>query len=321
VSGGAGRLIALHGFLGHPADWDGLMPLLPGTRLDAVNLWSLLEGSGASDWDAVGRALDAHLRETINAGGGPFDSARNEGLAQARRGAAGPSTRREPRPSLRAGGPSTRREPRASLRAGERAAVVLAYSFGARLALASELLAGGDAACAGVCLVSCNPGLPERETAQRAARREGDEKWARLFLEAPEDAIWRAWDAQPVLAVGPSGRPAGPAALPRGLPAARHTLARAMRAFSVAGQPDFRPRLSRWATPLLWVTGETDTKFGALADGLAREGVPATFVRCPGAGHRVPWDNPEGFASILASWLTGLGLLETTDHVDHDQIV
>ncbi len=199
--------------------------------------------------------------------------------------------------------------------------MLVAYSFGARLALASGLLASGDAACGGVCLVSCNPGLPEGDTAARAARREADEQWARLLRDAPDDDIWRAWDAQPVLAAGRSARPLGAPSRPPGLPAARDTLARAMRAFSLAGQPDFRPRLLRWATPLLWVTGEADPKFGALADGLARDGVPATFVRCPGAGHRVPWDNPEGFASILASWLTGLGLLETTHHVDHDQIV
>jgi len=285
VSDGAVRVIALHGFLGHPASWDVLMPLLPGTQVDAVNLWTLLEESGARDWDAVGRALDAHLRETINAGGRP--------------GAEGGSE------DAGAGRPT----------------VLVAYSFGARLALASDLLAKGDAALTGVCLVSCNPGLPEGDTAARAARREADERWSRLLRDAPEDDIWRAWDAQPVLAAGQSARPVGAVSRPAGLPAARDTLGRAMRAFSLAGQPDFRPRLSRWATPLLWVTGEADTKFGALADELARAGIPATFVRCPGAGHRVPWDNCEGFASILTSWLTGLGLLETTDHVDHDQIV
>jgi len=271
VSGGGVHVLALHGFLGHPSAWDVLTPLLPGTQVDAVNLWGLLEASGAGDWVAAGEALDAHLRETINAGG-----------------------------------PSTRREPRASLRAGGGGAVLLAYSFGARLALASDLLAGGDAAIAGVCLVSCNPGLPEGDTARRAARREADEQWARLLRDAPEDDIWRAWDAQPVLAAGSPARPVGVALRPPGLPAARDTLARAMRAFSLAGQPDFRPRLSRWATPLLWVTGETDAKFGALADGLARDGVPATFVRCPGAGHRVPWDNPEGFAALFTSWLKQL---------------
>jgi len=265
------RIIALHGFLGHPSDWDAVKPLLPGRQVDAVNLWSLLEESGTGDWDGAGEALDARLRAITGAGGG--------------RQAEGGGTD--------AGG-------------GGRPTVLLAYSFGARLALASDLLASGDASCAGACLVSCNPGLATGNTAGRQARREADEKWARLLLDAPEDDIWRAWHAQPVLATPQDAGPAGFAFRRSGLPAARETLASAMRSFSLADQPDFRPRLSRWRTPLLWVTGEGDTTFGALADGLARDGVPATFARCPGAGHRVPWDNPEGFAALFTSWLKQL---------------
>ena len=92
----------------------------------------------------------------------------------------------------------------------------------------------------------------------------------------------------------------------RGLPAARATLARAMRTFSLAAQPDYRERLRAWRTPLLWVTGDADAKFGAVAESLAHEGVPARFARCPGAGHRVPWDNPGAFAAIVGSWLAEL---------------
>jgi 2-succinyl-6-hydroxy-2,4-cyclohexadiene-1-carboxylate synthase len=257
VSGHAVRVIALHGFLGGPADWDVMPPLMPWAEVRAVNLWHWFEESGAGDWDAAGLALDDYLREAAGGGAG-------------------------------------------------RLTVLLAYSFGARLVLASGALASGRAPIAGTCLVSCNPGLPEGDTAARAARLEADEHWASLLADAPVDDLWRAWNAQPVLA-GPHAAPGvGPGSGRPALPAARATLARAMRTFSVAGQPDFRPRLSRWGTPLLGVTGEGDAKFGALADGLARDGVRATFVRCPGAGHRVPWDNPEGFTALLASWIERL---------------
>jgi 2-succinyl-6-hydroxy-2,4-cyclohexadiene-1-carboxylate synthase len=190
--------------------------------------------------------------------------------------------------------------------------VVLGYSFGARLTLSVEALARGDLPVAGVCLVSCHPGLADDDLQARAERRAADEAWARRFESAPEDEITRTWDAQPVLAPprtveqdeagGPASRHAGS----RPLPASRPALWTAMRRFSLAGQPDFSARLARWRTPLLWVTGEEDWKFDDLAGWLRQGGARAQFASCPRAGHRVPWDNPPEFAAILQRWLGGV---------------
>jgi len=179
-----------------------------------------------------------------------------------------------------------------------RPAFVVAYSFGARLALSSARLSSGGRVLRGVCLVSCNPGLAEDDVSARDERRATDEVWARRILTWPESEIWSAWDAQPVLA-GPGQAP------PRdGLPASRETLARALTRFSLSGQPDFRPRLRAWGGPLLWVTGARDVKFSAIARELSDSGVPAAFVTCEDAGHRAPWDNPSAFASALRAWVT-----------------
>ena len=182
---------------------------------------------------------------------------------------------------------------------GERAGptFVAAYSFGARLALSSAMLAGAGSPVDGCCFVSCNPGLPEGDTAARAARRAADETWARRILEWPEADIWREWDAQPVFAG--SARPSPR----RELPASRAVLADALGRFSLAGQPDFRPRLRAWPSPLLWLTGARDDKFSALARELSSAGVPASFVTCEDAGHRVPWDNPSAFADAVRTWM------------------
>jgi 2-succinyl-6-hydroxy-2,4-cyclohexadiene-1-carboxylate synthase len=146
--------------------------------------------------------------------------------------------------------------------------------------------------------VSCNPGLADDDATARDERRATDEAWADRILTWPEPEIWRAWDAQPVLS-GPVQAP------PRdGLPASRETLARALTRFSLAGQPDFRFRLRTWGGPLLWVTGARDAKFEAIARDLAADGVPAAFVTCEDAGHRVPWDNPSAFAGALRAWMT-----------------
>lgn len=253
------RVIALHGFLGGPGDWNALRSVLPWAEIEALDLWPLAGGALAGPpWAEIDRVLEREIRER----------ARHVPLAPT---------------------------------------IVLGYSFGARLALAVEALELGSLAVAGVCLVSCHPGLAEEDLEVRARRRVADEEWARRFETDSEEAIRRDWEAQPVLAT-PASAP-GAAAVGEGerpLPAPRHALAVAMRRFSLAGQPDFSPRLARWRTPLLWVTGEEDWKYGDLAGWLQRSGAQADFASCPHAGHRVPWDNPEGFAAILRRWLAGV---------------
>lgn len=179
-----------------------------------------------------------------------------------------------------------------------RPAFLVAYSFGARLAMSSALASAGGAALRGVCLVSCNPGLADDDVGARDERRASDEGWAGRILTWPESEIWRAWDAQPVFAGAGQMSPRG------ALPASRETLARALTRFSLAGQPDFRRRLRAWGGPLLWVTGAHDAKFAAMARGLSDAGMPAAFVTCEDAGHRVPWDNPPAFARAVRAWMT-----------------
>ncbi len=176
--------------------------------------------------------------------------------------------------------------------------VVVGYSFGARLALGSRLLASPGSPVQGCCFVSCHPGLPDADTAARDARRASDDAWARRLLEEPEDALWRAWDAQPVFA-GSVRRDSH-----RPLPAPRQALSRALAACSLAGQPDLRPRLRAWPTPALWVTGDRDSRFTAIAGELRDAGAPIGFARCGHAGHRVPWDDPPAFAAVLRRWTT-----------------
>ena len=243
------RLLALHGFLGRPSDWDGLAAAFPEKTVAAIDLWTMLERPEVTDWPSLSAALDATLADALGAD-------------------------------------------------DTRPAFLVAYSFGARLALSSALASAQGRVLRGVCLVSCNPGLGDRDSAARDERRATDESWARWILTWPEAEIWGAWDAQPVLE-GPGQPP------PRdGLPAARETLAKALTRFSLSGQPDFRPRLRSWGGPLLWVTGALDAKFSRIARELSEGGVSAAFATCADAGHRVPWDNPSAFAGALRAWMT-----------------
>jgi 2-succinyl-6-hydroxy-2,4-cyclohexadiene-1-carboxylate synthase len=178
-----------------------------------------------------------------------------------------------------------------------RPAFLIAYSFGARLALSSTRLASLASPLRGSCFVSCNPGLPDGDRPAREERRASDEAWAERILAWPEDEIWREWDAQPVFSG--TRRPFSR----DGLPASRDALARALRLFSLAGQPDYRSRLRAWRGPVLWLTGERDARFSAMARELSAAGIPAAFVTCEDAGHRMPWDNPSAFSHAVRTWI------------------
>ncbi|MEW5983863.1 MAG: hypothetical protein AB1806_16040 [Acidobacteriota bacterium] len=176
-------------------------------------------------------------------------------------------------------------------------AVVLAYSFGARMMLASP---GAASRVAGTCLVSCNPGLKAEDGGAREARRVSDETWAQRLLDWEPAALFQAWNRQPSLA---SSVP-----IPTGsnFPAARVTLARAMRSFSLAGQPDWHGRLRAWPGPVLVVAGERDGRYAAIASGFEGAGGHLDVRVVSGAGHRVPWDAPDQFVETLAAWAEGL---------------
>jgi len=245
------RVVALHGFLGGPSDWDGLAERLAGASVRALDLWALIDRPGVDGWTTLSSALDRSLRDALDG-----DDARP--------------------------------------------AYVIAYSFGARLALSSALLASPESPFRGCCFVSCNPGLPDADVTAREQRRAADGEWVTRIQELPEDDLWSEWNAQTVF------RGSVPHHRRGGLPASRDVLARALLRFSLADQPDYRTRLRAWHGPVLWLTGAQDDKFSAIARELSVAGIPAAFVTCEDAGHRVPWDNPSAFSRAVQAWMARL---------------
>jgi 2-succinyl-6-hydroxy-2,4-cyclohexadiene-1-carboxylate synthase len=176
-------------------------------------------------------------------------------------------------------------------------AIGLAYSFGARLMLAAP---GAVSRLAGTCLVSCNPGLRADDHEARDARRRSDDAWADRLIDLPPSAFFEGWNRQAVLASS------SPMEGRTGFPAERSTLAKALRSFSLSGQPDWAERLDDWPGPLLLLAGERDEKFAAIARqfDVPRQGRAVRVVA--GAGHRVPWDEPDVFVEVFAAWANDL---------------
>lgn len=176
---------------------------------------------------------------------------------------------------------------------------LIGYSLGGRLAL--HALARRPEIFSSAILVSANPGLSDQD--QRAQRLMSDRVWADKFRKLPWADLVAEWNAQPVFSK----------TFPSQIELERfesdfdrELLAESLELWSLGYQFDFRALLPQLNLPLLFVTGEQDTKFTELT----REMVGASpaeplreHVIVAQAGHRVPWDNPAEFGRVVANFL------------------
>lgn len=160
---------------------------------------------------------------------------------------------------------------------------LLGYSMGGRLAL--HLLERERFTKA--IIVSAGLNAPDEE------RRTRDEEWARRFESEEWSALMRAWNGQPVF---------GGHTLERH---ERHydrkELARQLRDNSPAVLPP--PKLEAIETPVLWIAGEHDTKYGEIATRAVERLPQAQLWICADAGHRVPWEQPDRFVERVRQFL------------------
>lgn len=172
---------------------------------------------------------------------------------------------------------------------------LLGYSMGGRLAL-HALLEQNHPWQAAV-IVSAHPGL-ESEV-EREARRAGDAEWATRALTGNWQEFLDAWNGQAVLG-NTSVR--DPQASGR-LVMRRREIARSFVDWSLGAQEPLWERLHEITIPVLWVAGEDDAKFRALAERAVAEIPRATLAIAPGAGHRVPWLAEQWLADKTARFL------------------
>lgn len=169
----------------------------------------------------------------------------------------------------------------------ERAHLV-GYSMGARVGL--SLLAQAPERFARATLIGVRGALGnERE---RAARCDDDRRWIELLEREGLEPFIEAWQARPMFASqSPASR--ARAGVVRRMHTA-HGLAHALRTLGLAEMPE----VGRIAVPIELVTGALDTKFGALAEELARA-LPAAHTVVDGTGHDVLLERPDALSAIL----------------------
>ena len=142
-------------------------------------------------------------------------------------------------------------------------------------------------------IISANPG--SRDPNEAAARRVADTVWATQALTLPWQDFIEKWNAQPLL-----GRAMRDSREDGKLMQRRREIARSFVDWSVGNQQPLWERLREIRIPTLWIAGENDAKFRAIAEEAAGLSDQFSLAIAPDAGHRVPWENEEWLAEKIA---------------------
>ena len=172
---------------------------------------------------------------------------------------------------------------------------LLGYSMGGRLAL--HALLEPDHPWQAAVIVSTHSGL-ENE-ADRAARRNADITWATQALAGNWPQFLDAWNGQSILGPTPMRDPQGSGSLIM----RRREIARSFVDWSLGIQEPLWDRLGEISIPVLWIAGENDPKFLALARQAVSLMPNAQLATAPSSGHRVPWEAADWLANQIASFL------------------
>ncbi|MFC5049409.1 alpha/beta fold hydrolase [Rubritalea spongiae] len=170
-------------------------------------------------------------------------------------------------------------------------AVLLGYSMGGRLAL--HALLDTPRKWSKAVIISAHTGLAQED---RIPRQAHDAAWAAKALKGEWDAFLAEWNSQGVLE--------GSAMPDRGkLKVQREAVARSFMDWSVGQQEDLLERVGEITCPVLWVVGERDGKFVEVAKKAAERNSLIRLEVVKDCGHRVPWEQAEVFADLVADFL------------------
>ncbi len=176
----------------------------------------------------------------------------------------------------------------------------LGYSLGGRIAIGAA--AGLPQRTLSLTAIGASPGLATE--AERAARRESDEKLAwKLEMEGIA-AFVEYWEALPLWKS--QARLSGTAR--RALHEQRLTnnpvgLANSLRGIGVGSQPDFRPGLASLRAPALFVAGAEDEKYAAIAREMGDLVAGSRVEIVPESGHAVHLEQPQCFQNAVWEFL------------------
>ena len=175
---------------------------------------------------------------------------------------------------------------------------LVGYSLGGRLAL--QLAVEHPDLVARAVIVSASPGIADE--AARLARRGEDEQHARKLETQGLEPFLDDWYRQPLFAPL-CEHPGFPAVLERRRRNDPRLLARSLRTMGTGSQRSLWGDLDGLLTPLLFLAGERDTKFTALALDAVALCRQAEAVVLRGRGHALVEEDPETVARETKAFL------------------
>ncbi|MES2614447.1 MAG: alpha/beta fold hydrolase [Bdellovibrionota bacterium] len=174
--------------------------------------------------------------------------------------------------------------------------ILIGYSLGGRLALHSliEKNHQWDAAI----IISAHPGLLNEN--EKEARIKNDEDWANRFLNEPWNSVVNAWDSQGIFS-GQKNNFNREENLYK-----REKIAKILTEFSLGKQENLRPMIKNIQIPILWLSGELDTKFALIGREMMSINKNIESIVIPHVGHRVPWEAPEKFVELCLEFMKSI---------------
>jgi 2-succinyl-6-hydroxy-2,4-cyclohexadiene-1-carboxylate synthase len=183
-------------------------------------------------------------------------------------------------------------------------AILVGYSMGGRLALYHAITRPDR--FAGLVLESAGVGLAEER--ERASRRSDDERLAALAVKEGIEAFVERWQRSPVLV--PS-RALDTSTLREQrqirLSCSAEGLAASLRGMGTGAMPWLGDWLAVIGPPTLFVTGEDDRKFTALAATMCAALANARRAIVPRCGHNVHLEAPVEFIELLRRFADEVG--------------
>lgn len=178
--------------------------------------------------------------------------------------------------------------------------ILLGYSMGGRLALNYVLKNPG--AVRQLVLVGATPGIEDSD--ERQEREQKDDTQANSILKEGVAYFLKKWQKNPIIRTQESI----PAAIRKPMLESRKQhqalgLANSLRGMGTGVMEPLWDRLGEIDMPVLLVTGETDSKFEAIAKRMAELLPNAVHEIIPDAGHAAHLENAHAFTSSLKKFL------------------
>jgi 2-succinyl-6-hydroxy-2,4-cyclohexadiene-1-carboxylate synthase len=289
-------VLALHGFLGGPEDWDAVKK---GLRVDLITPG--LPGHEASlpSNSQLGLPSNGQLTPPPNSQPTPPPNSQptppsghpsEEGMGlmgwNGSNHLDSTSPYQLPHPLL--GG----------VPGGRGGLAVIGYSMGGRIALQMALAYPNQVKK--LILISSSPGIAD--PIERQARYEADCRLADKLEKIPLADFLEDWYNQPLFA-SLKAHPGFLSMLERRQNHNPKHLAEALRQLSVGNQPSLWDKLEKLSCPTLLLTGELDSKYHHIAKHMAELSSMITWKQIDGAGHALLTEAPEAVAAEISHFL------------------